>query len=129
METPFKRQTFYCLFTKTYFLVLCGLKYLTSTHMDRRDFLKALKQHGIENDIPNVSLANACFLRGLIRKNNTQSLLEIGSANGYSTIHFACEIENTGGKITSIEFSQVAYEDAQENFKKAQVDHMIQSYF
>jgi len=64
--------------------------------MDRVKFLQKLKNHGIQNDIPNISLANACFLRGILREKKTKKLLEIGSANGYSTIHFACELEDTG---------------------------------
>jgi len=63
--------------------------------MDREEFLRELKIYGEENDIPNISRENAKFLRELIRKNNTQSLLEIGSANGYSTINFAIELEKT----------------------------------
>ena len=97
--------------------------------MDRRIFLQKLKQHGLKNDIPNISLENANFLRDLIREQKTQHLLEIGSANGYSTIHFADELEKWGGKITSIEFSQVAYEDAQENFEATNVTDTITSYF
>jgi predicted O-methyltransferase YrrM len=61
--------------------------------MDRQEFLRKLKTYGEENDIPNISPENAIFLRKLIKKNNTKHLLEIGSANGYSTIQFADELE------------------------------------
>ena len=61
--------------------------------MNRVAFLKELKQHGIQNNIPNISLENACFLRGILREKQVKNMLEIGTANGYSTIHFACEIE------------------------------------
>jgi len=63
--------------------------------MNREEFLKDLKTYGEENDIPNISLKNARFLRKLLIENNVQSLLEIGSANGYSTINFALELEKT----------------------------------
>ncbi|MCD5375471.1 class I SAM-dependent methyltransferase, partial [Candidatus Gracilibacteria bacterium] len=97
--------------------------------MNREDFLNKLKTYGKENDIPNISLDNARFLRELIRNNNTKHLLEIGSANGYSTIHFADELEKIGGKITSIEFSQLAYEQAGDNFEQAEVTDIITHYF
>lgn len=97
--------------------------------MERVEFLQAMKKHGEANDIPNITLQNACFLRGILRTKKVQHMLEIGTANGYSTIHFACELEEIGGKITTIEFSQLAYEDAQENFQKAGVSEIIQSYF
>jgi predicted O-methyltransferase YrrM len=63
--------------------------------MDRQGFLRELKTYGEQNNIPNISPENAVFLRQLIRENNTKHLLEIGSANGYSTIHFADELEAT----------------------------------
>lgn len=97
--------------------------------MQREKFLQELKKYGEKNDIPNISEKNATFLKNLIQEQKSKNLLEIWSANGYSTIHFASEIEKTGGKITSIEFSQVAYEEAQENFEAVWVSHLITYYF
>jgi predicted O-methyltransferase YrrM len=97
--------------------------------MDRELFLERLKTHWELHDIPNISRENAKYLRNIIAENNTQHLLEIGSANGYSTINFAIELEKTWGKITSIEFSQIAYEDATENYEKAWVTDIISHYF
>lgn len=60
---------------------------------DRLDFLRALKVYGIENNIPNFSEENARYLRDLIQKIGAKNILEIGTANGYSSIHFADEME------------------------------------
>ncbi len=97
--------------------------------MNRNTFLERLKKYGEKNNIPNISKKNALFLRKLLRKKKVQHLLEIGSANGYSTIHFADEIEKTWGRITSIEFSQLAYEEAQNNFEKVWLSNIITHYF
>jgi len=97
--------------------------------MDREIFLQELKKYWEEKNIPNISKKNALFLRKLIWENNIQHLLEIWSANGYSTINFALELEKTWGQITSIEFSQAAYEDASDNFEKAWVSEIISYYF
>ena len=98
--------------------------------MTRTEFLHDLHKLGKENNIPNISQVNEAFLRNLITTKNYSQILEIGSANGYSTICFADELEkNGGGKIVSIEFSQQAYEDAQENFKAAGVEDVIEYYF
>lgn len=97
--------------------------------MNRAEILEKLKKYGEENDIPNISIENAEFLRNVLREHKTQHLLEIGSANGYSTIQFADILEKTGGKITSIEFSQLAYEQANDNFESAWVSGIINSYF
>lgn len=61
--------------------------------MDREEFLKDLKTYGLKNNIPNISLENAQFLREILKKKQVKNILEIGSANGYSTIHFASELE------------------------------------
>ena len=99
--------------------------------MNRKLFLKELERHGEKNHIPNISSSNAQYLRNILREKGYKNILEIGSANGYSTIHFADELEKHlwWWKITSIEFSQLAYEDAQENFTKAEVDSLIEHYF
>lgn len=98
--------------------------------MSRTQFLKELHQLGRENNIPNISEVNEKYLRNFITTKGYSQILEIGSANGYSTICFADELEKNGdGKIVSIEFSQQAYEDAQENFKTAGVEDMIEYYF
>ena len=96
--------------------------------MNRVAFLKELKQHGIQNNIPNISLENACFLRGILREKQVKNMLEIGTANGYSTIHFACEIEKWWGHITTVDFSELAHKAAVENFKAAEVSDSISAY-
>ncbi len=87
--------------------------------------LKELKKFGIKNDIPNISETNAKFLRDLIRIKKVENLLEIGTANWYSTINFAFELKKTWGKLTTIEFSARSYGMAIENFKEAWVDDII----
>jgi predicted O-methyltransferase YrrM len=87
--------------------------------VDTRElFLKELKTKGEAEDIPNISLVNALFLRKLLRDTSGKNMLEIGTANGYSTIHFADELEKIGGHITTIEFSENSYHKAMENFKE-----------
>lgn len=85
--------------------------------MDRNTFLRNLKKHGIENDIPNISEKNAYFLRTMLEKNQVKNMLEIGTANGYSTIQFADILEKNTGHITTIEFSENSYQKAKENFE------------
>jgi len=90
-------------------------------------FLQELKRHGVANDIPNISEVNAKFLRDLIQIKKAKNMLEIGTANGYSTIHFALELQKNNGKITTIEFSKLSYDAALQNFSNAQVSETIQA--
>ena len=52
-------------------------------------FLKELKIYGEKNNIPNISEKNAEYLKEIIRTRNIKNILEIGTANGYSSIQFA----------------------------------------
>lgn len=94
--------------------------------MDEKEFLKKLKKHGEKNDIPNISFANAKFLRDLIKIKKAKNILEIWTANGFSTINFAFEIKNlSSSSITTIEFSPNSYNDAIKNFKEAWLESLI----
>ncbi|PZM84918.1 hypothetical protein DLH72_02705 [Candidatus Gracilibacteria bacterium] len=95
--------------------------------MDREKFLKELKKYGEQNEIPNISEKNARFLRDLIKIAKVKNMLEIGTANGYSTINFAIELEKNNGKITTIEFSENSYNLAKKNFEEAKVSKFINS--
>ncbi len=61
----------------------------TKLLMSIQSYLSSLKQSGIERKIPNISEANALFITSLIREKKPKHLLEIGTANGYSTLCFA----------------------------------------
>jgi len=93
------------------------------------DFLEKLKKHGLENDIPNISIENAVFLRKIIRDKNIKNILEIGTANGFSSINFAFEMKGRGWKITTIDFSEKSHNEAKQNFLDAWVTDMITPLF
>jgi predicted O-methyltransferase YrrM len=61
--------------------------------MEQNIFLKELKKKSQARNIPNISEENAKFLVDLIKKNNYKKILEIGTANGYSSICLAYEIQ------------------------------------
>lgn len=57
-------------------------------------FLKQLKIYGEKNNIPNISEKNAEYLKNIITRRGIKNILEIGTANGYSTIQFASVLES-----------------------------------
>lgn len=93
--------------------------------MDIEIFLKDLKNHWLQNEIPNISEVNARFLRDLIKIKKARNMLEIGTANWFSAINFALELKEISGKLTTIEFSKLSYDVALENFKIAWVSEVI----
>ncbi|MDD2486809.1 MAG: class I SAM-dependent methyltransferase [Candidatus Gracilibacteria bacterium] len=86
--------------------------------MKTKEFLLKLRQYGLENEVPNITDENAEFLTDLIKKNDVRNILEIGTANGYSTICFADILKDVSGHITSIEFSINSHNQAKENIKE-----------
>lgn len=84
-------------------------------------FLLDLKQHWIQNDIPNISITNAKFIRDLIKIKKPQKMLEVWTANGFSGINFAIELKKINWSLTTIEFSKLSYDKALQNFEEAWV--------
>lgn len=96
-------------------------------YMIENSDLENLKTYWELNDIPNISLKNARFLRDLIQIQSTKNMLEIGTANWFSAINFALELKKTWGKLTTIEFSPLSREAALTNFKNFEIEDVIDS--
>ncbi|MCK9271953.1 class I SAM-dependent methyltransferase [Candidatus Gracilibacteria bacterium] len=92
--------------------------------MKIKETLINLRKFGIENDVPNITDENAKFLQSLISQNNFSNVLEIGTANGYSTICLASELQKNSGRITSIEFSILSHNQAIANIKEAGLEEI-----
>lgn len=95
--------------------------------MDIEKFLKDLKKIWEKEDIPNISLRNARFLRDLIKISKTKNMLEIWTANGFSAINFAIELKKNNWKLITIEFSERSYNLAKKNFLDAWVSNIIEA--
>lgn len=93
--------------------------------MNREEFLKDLKKYWVENSIPNITEVNARFLRDLIKIKKAKSLLEIWTANWFSTINFWIELEKNWWKLISIEFSPNSHNQALENIKKVNLEKTV----
>lgn len=91
--------------------------------------IKELKKHGLDNQIPNISDVLGKFLNILIRNKNIKNILEIGTANGVSTIWMAEALKKTKGKIITFEFSIPSRKEAIENFNNFKLNKYIISIF
>ncbi len=61
----------------------------------------------------------------LIKMNGSKKILEIGSANGYSTIWLADAAKSVGGKVTTYDFSEPTFYEAQENLKNVELSDYV----
>lgn len=86
--------------------------------MDRlRELIEEIRVYGVNNDVPIMSVETIETINKIIDENNIHSILEIGTAIGYSTICFASNknIE----RVVSIERDDVREGIAIENVKKS----------
>lgn len=102
---------------------------LVSPLMGTEKFLKELKQYGLENNIPNISEEVGKFLNFLVKISGAKTGLEIGCANGYSTIWLAEAFQKNGGNLISIDFSVPSLKQAKENLEKAELAELVDFRF
>lgn len=72
-----------------------------------------IEKNARNNKVPVILDDTAHFIVNLIIDNNIKTVLEIGSAIGYS----ALIMEKAGAKITTIEKNEIMYDQALENIK------------
>jgi len=92
-------------------------------------YLKELKEHGIKNDIPNVTERVGRFLNMMIRIKEPKNILEIGCANGYSTIWMAEAAKSINAKIYSLEHSRPSMLEAENNISKTGFTDIVDVIF
>jgi caffeoyl-CoA O-methyltransferase len=72
-----------------------------------------------------VSEEDGRFLRVLVGATNARSVLEIGSASGYSAIWIGMGLRQTGGKLTTIEFDPERAREAAANVQRAGLSDIV----
>ncbi|GGW27038.1 O-methyltransferase [Vreelandella hamiltonii] len=101
--------------------------------MELKKILKELEILGQENDASvedrdrkylNITRHTGQFLEVLIKASAVKRVLEIGTSNGYSTLWIASALPEDG-HITTLEVSSFKVAQAQNNFKRAGLEHKI----
>lgn len=72
----------------------------------------------------NVASQTGNFLNMLIKMNNSMSVLEIGTSNGYSGLWFLEGLKQTSGHLHTIEYYEKRQSVAVENFNKCGFEGM-----
>ncbi len=85
--------------------------------------LRHLKKVWLEQHIPNISEQNAECIKGLIREKNPKRMLEIGTANGYSALHFS-SVLSEWASLTTLEKAWNMHSFAVENFKNCKIKNI-----
>ena len=82
-----------------------------------------LEEYARENKIPIMQKDGILFLIDYIKKHNVKTILEIGSAIGYSAINMALVDKNI--KVTTIERDEIRYNEAIKNIKSFNLENQI----
>ncbi|MDD2693645.1 MAG: class I SAM-dependent methyltransferase [Candidatus Gracilibacteria bacterium] len=85
--------------------------------------LKKIKSTSLKREIPNISEQNAEFLKNLIQEKNPKHILEVGTANGYSTLQFASVLPESS-TITTVEYAWNMHNEAIEYFKNCKLKNI-----
>lgn len=85
-----------------------------------------IKEYAKENNVPIMQDAGMDFICNYIKENNIKSILEIGSAIGYSAIRFASI--NNDITVTTIERDVERYNEAVKNIKNESLENRITIY-
>lgn len=92
-------------------------EYIRSITPKNNDYLKELEKYAEENHVPIIEPEVAQLIKVLLKSKNTQNILEVGTAIGYSALIMA-EATNGNAKITTIERRADMIKLAEENISK-----------
>lgn len=84
-----------------------------------------IKNYALENDVPIITDEGLNFISNKIQENNIKTVLEIGTAIGYSAISFTMN----GCTVTSIERNEKMYNLAVENVAKLDLKDKVNLIF
>lgn len=95
-------------------------EYIISKIKEKDPLILEMEEFARENNVPIVTKEVAEYLKFILNSGHFKSVLEVGTAIGYSGILMGKEIEGKeGSTLTTIEIDSERYEQAKENFKKA----------
>ena len=89
-----------------------------------REELRKIKEKALEEHIPIIMDETLAVMAPILKEKKPESILEIGTAVGYSAICFS-EYLSEKGKIDTIEREEERVKEALENIKKAEVEEKI----
>ncbi|NIJ45641.1 putative O-methyltransferase YrrM [Wenyingzhuangia heitensis] len=100
---------------------------------DRYKIIKSLAESRIRPIQPmdfkdvflSISSKQGTYLKQIIQDHNLKNIIEFGTSFGISTLFLAQGILKTGGKIITTELIESKAKQAVDNFKKAEVNHLI----
>jgi predicted O-methyltransferase YrrM len=102
------------------------MDYIASLYLHQTTRSRYLNETELQEFIPVVDEDVARLLQLLLRLTGAQSVLEIGTSIGYSTVSMARVVKELHGRIVTIEYDEEVAQQARTNFERAGVSECIQ---
>ena len=96
--------------------------------VDIKEYIKNLRVYGIKKNIPNIGVDALEIMKFILITQKPKKVLEIGMANGFSTINISITGREWGLKIDTYETSIPSYLSAIKNFKELSLEKDINVY-
>ncbi|MGL5089162.1 MAG: O-methyltransferase [Cetobacterium sp.] len=93
--------------------------YIVGKIEEKDSLILEMEAFALEHNVPIVTKEVAKYLEFLVSSYNFKNILEIGTAIGYSGTIMGRIAKKNNGKLTTIEINETRYNEALENFKKA----------
>lgn len=98
-------------------------EYLYQKIKEKDPLLLELEAYAKEHNVPIISKEVAEFLKMLLKIKKFHNALEVGTAIGYSGTYIAREISGT---LVTLEIDETRFQEAKQNFKKANLTNVEQ---
>ncbi|WP_239700838.1 O-methyltransferase [Mammaliicoccus sp. D-M17] len=103
------------------------LEYIEQLLFQDSSNIDELRAYATEHNVPIMDKISTEFVKQMIRIKDVRNILEIGTAIGYSAMHFASCHPNI--KVWTIERSEEMYEQALTNIKQYDFEEQVQVVF
>ncbi|WP_239749206.1 O-methyltransferase [Mammaliicoccus sp. H-M34] len=103
------------------------IEYIEQLLFQNSSNIDELRAYATEHNVPIMDKISTEFVKQMIRIKDVRHILEIGTAIGYSAMHFASCHPNI--KVWTIERSEEMYEQALTNIKQYDFEEQVQVVF
>lgn len=93
--------------------------------MEKEEYLKEMKQYAIENHVPILQEVSLDLILLVLKLKKPNSILEVGTAIGYSAINFSKYLNGENSHILTVEKSEDMYKEAIKNIKNVGLEEKI----
>ncbi len=94
--------------------------------MGKDKILREIKQEALDNHVPIIEDDSLEYIENILKETKPNKILEVGTAVGYSAIHFSKYLYGKNAKVKTMEIKESMYNKAMENIAKMGLEDKIE---